>query len=115
MTEKQECRDEGETKEAREGGTRKDPEMGVRETKGRSRGDPGKIHRSWGSVFRSVGGSIGKGARREGVGAGDKVVRARGGLGGGGGEDETRTIESGGVLGSQVRSVEGRWMSSGER
>ena len=26
--------------------TRKDPETGVRETKGRSRGDPGKIHRS---------------------------------------------------------------------
>ena len=24
----------------------KDPEMGVHETKGRSRGDPGKIHRS---------------------------------------------------------------------
>ena len=40
MTEKQECRDEGETKEAREGGTGKDPEMGVRETKGGSRGDP---------------------------------------------------------------------------
>ena len=27
---------------------RKDPEMGVRGTKGRSGEDPGKIHRSWG-------------------------------------------------------------------
>ena len=35
----------------------KDSEMGVRETKGRSRGDPGKIHRSLrSSVFRDVGG-----------------------------------------------------------
>ena len=71
--------------------------MGVRETKGRSGEDPGKIHRSWGfgedgeiqgrsidpegSVFRGVGGSIGKGTRREGVGAESKVtrMRARGG------------------------------------
>ena len=45
MTEKQGCGDEGETREAREG---ENPEMGVRETKGRSRGDPGKIHRSKG-------------------------------------------------------------------
>ena len=48
MTEKQGYGDEGETREAREGETGKDPEMGVRETKGRSRGDPGKIHRSKG-------------------------------------------------------------------
>ena len=43
VTEKQGCGDEGETR-----GARKDPGMGVRETKGRSRGDPGKIHRSKG-------------------------------------------------------------------
>ena len=48
MTEKQGCGDEGETREAREGKQGKDPEMGVREMKGRSRGDPGKIHRSKG-------------------------------------------------------------------
>ena len=68
--------------------------------KGRSRGDPGKIHRSKGfgvqgcrrkyrkgtrregvgvgsdlrgSVFRGVGGSIGKGTRQGGVGIGSKV------------------------------------------
>ena len=46
MTEKQGYGDEGETREAREGETGKGPEMGVREMKGRSRGDPGKIHRS---------------------------------------------------------------------
>ena len=34
-------------------------------------------------------------------------IRARGGLGGGGGRDETRTIEYGGVLGSLVGSDEG--------
>ena len=35
-------------------------------------------------------------------------IRARGGLGGGGGKDETRTVECGGVLGSLVRGDEGR-------
>ena len=34
-------------------------------------------------------------------------VRARGGLGGGGGEDESRTMVRGGVLGSLVGSEEG--------
>ena len=34
-------------------------------------------------------------------------IWVRGGLGGGGGEGETRTIECGGVLGSLVRSDEG--------
>ena len=58
-------------------------------------------------MFRSVGGSIGKGTRRKGVGAGDKVVRTRGGLGGGKGKDETRTMVRGGVLGSLVESEEG--------
>ena len=36
----------------------KDPEMGVRETKGRSGEDPGKIHRSWG--FGEDGGIQGR-------------------------------------------------------
>ena len=47
MTEKQGCGDEGETKGKRRE-ARKDPEMGVHGMKGRSRGDPGKIHRSKG-------------------------------------------------------------------
>ena len=73
MTEKQGCGDEGETREAREGKqgkTRRWVSMG-------RWGDPGEIQgRSidlGGSVFRSVGGSIGKGTRREGVGAESKV------------------------------------------
>ena len=88
MTEKQGYGDEGETREAREG---KQGETWRRVSVGR-RGDPGEIQgRSIdlrGSVFRGVGGSIGKGTRREGVGAGDKVmrVRARGGLGEGRGQ-----------------------------
>ena len=42
MTEKQGCGDEGETREAKvkRREARKDPETGVRETKGRSREDP---------------------------------------------------------------------------
>ena len=109
MTEKQGCGDEGETRETREGKQGKTR----RRVSVRRRGDPGEIQgRSIdlrGSVFRGVGGSIGKGIRREGVGAGDKVmrVRTRGGLGGGGGEDETRTMVRGGVLGSPVGSDEG--------
>ena len=53
----------------------------------RRREDPGEIQgRSIdlrGSVFRGVGGSIGKGIRREGVGAEGKVtgIGAKGGLG----------------------------------
>ena len=75
---------------------------------GRFRGDPGKIHRSWGSVFRSVGGNIGKGIRREGAGAESKNMRTRveGGLGSEG-EDETGTMVRGGVPGSLVGSDEG--------
>ena len=107
MTEKQGCGDEGETREAREGKQGKTQRW---VSVGRW-GDPGEIQERsidpGGSVFRSVGGSIGKGTRREGVGAGDKVVRARGGLGGGGGEDETRTMVCGGVLGSLMGSEEG--------
>ena len=48
MTEKQGCGDEGETRGAREGKLGKNLEMGVHEVKRRSRGDPGKIHRSKG-------------------------------------------------------------------
>ena len=79
---KQGCGEEGETREAREGKqgkTRRRMSM-------RRRGDPGEIQGGSidlrGSVFKGVGGSIGKGIRREGVGAGDRVkrVRARGGL-----------------------------------
>ena len=75
MTEKQGYGDEGETREAREGETGKDLEMGVRETKGRSRGDPGKIHRSkeFGVQGCWSGGSKGKGTRREGVGVESEV------------------------------------------
>ena len=67
-------------------------------------------------MLRSVGGSIGKGIRREGVGSESKVtrMRARGGLGGKG-KDETRTVEYGGVLGSLVRSDEGRSEERGEK
>ena len=46
--EKQGCGDESETREARKGKQGKNPETGVRETKGKPRGDPGKIHRSKG-------------------------------------------------------------------
>ena len=70
---KQGCGDEGETREAREGKqgkTRRWVSMG-------RRGDPGEIQgRSIdlrGSVFGGVIGSIGKGTRREGVGAESKV------------------------------------------
>ena len=61
-------------------------------------------------MFRGVGGSTGKGTRKEGVGAENKVmrVRARGGLEEGGGEGETRMMECGGVLGNLVRSDEER-------
>ena len=60
-------------------------------------------------MFRSVGGSIGKGTRREGASAESKVTRTRvrGGPGEGRGEDETRTVMHGGVLGSSVGSDEG--------
>ena len=69
MTEKQGCGDEGETREVREekqGKIRRRVSM-------RRRGDPGEIQERSidlrGSVFRGVGGSIGKG------------IRAKGGLG----------------------------------
>ena len=56
--------------------------MGVRGTKGRSGEIQGRSIDLGGSVFRSVGGSIGKGIRRDGADAENKVtrMRARGGL-----------------------------------
>ena len=42
-------------------------------------------------------------------------IRARGGLGGGRGEDETRMVECGGVLGNLVRSDEERSEEQGEK
>ena len=83
--------------------------MGVRRMKGRSRRDPGKIHRSKEFGVQGCrrkyrkGNEVGRcrcweqGAR----------TRARGGLGEGKGEDKTRTVECGGVLGSLVGSNEG--------
>ena len=91
--------------------------MGVREMKGRSWGDPRKIHR-----FMEFGV---QGCRRqyrkedkEGRcwhGEQGMRIRARGGLGEGRGEGEARTIEHGGVLGSLVRSDEGRSEEQGEK
>ena len=80
----------------------------------RRREDPGEIQgrsvdlRS--SVFRGVGGSMGEGTRKGGVGAENKVmrIRVRGGLGEDRGEGETRTMECGGVHGNLVRSDEER-------
>ena len=91
MTEKQGCGDEGETGETRRE-VRKDPEMGVHGRIGRSGGDPGKIHRSWGFGVQEC---------RRKYREGDKVERTRGGLGGGKGEDKTRTMVRGGVLGER--------------
>ena len=73
MTKKQGCGDEGETREAKEGKQGKTQRWA---SVGR-RGDPGEIQgRSIdprGSVFRGVGGSIGKGMRKEGAGVENKV------------------------------------------
>ena len=116
VTERQGSGDEGEAK-VKGRKTRKDPEMGVRETKGRSREDPGKIHRSKGFGVQGCRREYRKRdkegrcwRREQGVG-----IWARGGLGGGRGEDGTRTIECGGVLGSLVRSDEGRSEERGEK
>ena len=79
--------------------------MGVCETKGRSRGDPGKIHRSKGFGVQGCRRKYEEGwcwCREQGI-----RVRARGGQGEGRGEDETRTEMRGGVLGSLVGSKEG--------
>ena len=79
--------------------------MGVRETKGRSRGDPGKIHRSKEFGVQGCRRKYEEGRcwhREQGM-----RTRARGGQGEGRGEDETRTMTHGGVLGSPVGSDEG--------
>ena len=70
VTRKQGCRDEGETREGKLG---EDLEMGVHGEKGRSRGDPGKIHRSreygvqecWRMEWES---GLGQGSPRRGQG-----------------------------------------------
>ena len=92
MTEKQGCGDEGETREARRE-VRKDPEMGVHGRIGRSRGDPGKIHRSWGFGVQEC---------RRKYREGDKEERCW--CRGQGGEDERRTRRRQGV-----RMRQGRW------
>ena len=61
-------------------------------------------------MFRGVGGSRGKGTRREGVGIKSKADWQEAGNKG-----ETRMIECGGVLGSLVRSDEGRSEERGEK
>ena len=83
--------------------------MGVRGKKGRSRGDPGKIHRSKGFGVQGCRRKYGKGDKegrcwRRGQGVG---VRTRERTGKERGEGGTRTIECGGVLGSLVGSDEG--------
>ena len=79
--------------------------MGVRVQKGRSRGDPGKIHRSKGFGVQGCWRKYEEGQcrhREQGT-----RIRARGGQGEGRGEDETRTMMRGEVLGSPVGSDEG--------
>ena len=95
---------------------RKDPEMGVHETEGRSRGDPGKIHRSKEFGVQGCRKKYRKGDEEGRCRRREQGVRiwARGGLGGRG-EDETRTIGCGGVLGSQGRSDEGDGGATRER
>ena len=116
VTRKQGCRDEGGTRSKRRK-ARKDPEMGVRGTKGRSWGDPGKIHRSRGFSVQDCRRKYRKGDKEGGCWhrEQDTRIRARRGLGGGGDEGETRTIECEGVLGSLVRSDEGRSKEQGEK
>ena len=83
--------------------------MGVCGKKGRSREDPGKIHRSKEFGVQGCRRKYRKGdkegrcwCREQGT-----MIRARGGLGEGGGKGETRMVECGGVLGSLVGSDEG--------
>ena len=101
MTEKQGCGDEGETREAREG---KQGET-RRWVSVRRRGDPGEIHRSKEFGVQGCRRKYKEGrCWRRGQGT---RIRARGGQGEGRGEDETRTVMRGGVLGSPVESDEG--------
>ena len=70
--------------------------MGVHETKGRFRGDPGKIHRSKGFGVQGCRRKYEEGRCCRGE-QGTRI-RARGEQGEGRGEDETRTMMRGGVL-----------------
>ena len=83
--------------------------MGVHGTKGRSRGDLGKIHRSKGFGVQGCRRKYREGNKEGRCWRGEQGtrIRARGGLGEGRGEDETRTVMCGGVLGSSVGSNEG--------
>ena len=79
--------------------------MGVRETKGRSRRDPGEIHRSKEFGVQGCRRKYEEGrCRRREQGM---RIRARGGQGEDRGEDETRMVTRGGVFGSPVGSDEG--------
>ena len=83
VTVKQGCGEEGETREAREGKQgeiRRWVSMGQREDQGKIQGRSIDLRVL---VFWGVGGSIGKGIRREGVGTEGEVmrIRAKGGLG----------------------------------
>ena len=83
--------------------------MGVRGKMGRPRGDPGKIHRSRGFSVQECQRKYREGDEEGRCWCGEYEVtrmRVRGGLGGEG-EDETRTVMHGGVLGSPVGSDEG--------
>ena len=82
--------------------------MGVRGTKGRSRGDLGKIHRSKGFGVQECRRRFREGDKEgrcwcRGQGYEDKGKEDLGD----GGKGETRLMECGGVLGSLVRSDEG--------
>ena len=96
----------------------RDPETGVRETKGRSRGDPGKIYRSKGFGVQGCRRKYRKGdkegrcwCREQGYEGEDERRTGRGS----GGKDETRTVICGGVLGSSVGSDEGRSEERGKK
>ena len=77
--------------------------MGVRETKGKSRGDLGKIHRSKGFGVQGCRRKYRKGDEEGRCWCGERGTRVRAR-----GEDETRTVMCGGVRGSPVESDEGR-------
>ena len=79
--------------------------MGVRGKKGRSREDPGEIHRSKEFGVQGCRRKYEEGrcwGREQGM-----RIRARGGQGEGRGKEETRTVMHGGVLGNSVESDEG--------
>ena len=83
--------------------------MGVRGRKGRSRGDPEKIHRSREFSVQECWRKYGKEDQEGGCWYREQGmrIRVRGGLGDGGGKGETRTVECGGVLGSLSKERQG--------